>query len=504
MAQTQSNINVAAPGFSGINTQRSPTQLGPEFASVADNSIIDRYGRVGCRKGFNVLTTSVSALGGKSIEAIHYHGNGVVFSAGNFKVFRDTEPLLDITPAGATIVTNQWQIISFNKSCYFFAVGNDPLVYDDSTDTLTLMTAHASFLGPAPTGGTALAGFGRVWVGKGDVLQWSDTLAGVKWSGGSTGQLDMNLVWPNGYDEITAVTEHNNFLIIFGRKSIVIYSGANDPATMALSDTISGLGCVGKFAYASTGGDLVFIDYSGIRSLGRTIQEKSVPIGDISANVANDIKSIIVSELADSEATVTLQYVAKDSYLLAVFSSESITYCFDMRGFLEDGSARTTIWPVSTTTSTTIHPVNGDLYTGSLVGVSIQGGYLDGVSKIPFKYYSNPMEFGQPVNLKMLKQVDVTVLGGTGVDMSLAWAYDYASSYKKQVRTLSASFPINYGVGEYAEATSEYTSGAILDTEKFNTNGSGVNVTIGIEANIDGEAFSIQALNFQALIGRII
>jgi hypothetical protein len=51
MAQQLQNITVAAPGFAGLNTQDSPIGLGPSFAAVADNCVIDKLGRVGARKG---------------------------------------------------------------------------------------------------------------------------------------------------------------------------------------------------------------------------------------------------------------------------------------------------------------------------------------------------------------------------------------------------------------------------------------------------------------------
>ena len=51
MAQKLQSITITAPGFAGINTQDAPLAQDPTFASIADNCIIDKEGRVAARKG---------------------------------------------------------------------------------------------------------------------------------------------------------------------------------------------------------------------------------------------------------------------------------------------------------------------------------------------------------------------------------------------------------------------------------------------------------------------
>ena len=60
---------------------------------------------------------------------------------------------------------------------------------------------------------------------------------------------------------------------------------------MSLADVVSNIGAVNRDAVVNTGKDVIFTDFSGVRSLGRTIQENSAPIGDISRNVNFDIKA---------------------------------------------------------------------------------------------------------------------------------------------------------------------------------------------------------------------
>jgi len=108
MAQQLQNITIRAPAFKGLNTQDSPIDGDPSFASVADNCIIDQYGRIGARKGFDTLTDDVTALGGESIvvmaELEETDGTRTVLSAGNNKLFTGTTTLTDVT--GAHTITD--------------------------------------------------------------------------------------------------------------------------------------------------------------------------------------------------------------------------------------------------------------------------------------------------------------------------------------------------------------------------------------------------------------
>ena len=102
MAQQLQNITVAAPGFFGLNTQDSPIGLDPSFASVADNCVIDKSGRIAARKGYDEVSTNAPSLLGTSrgIETVYEYvdqsGSKYVLSAGNNKIFSGTTTLTDI------------------------------------------------------------------------------------------------------------------------------------------------------------------------------------------------------------------------------------------------------------------------------------------------------------------------------------------------------------------------------------------------------------------------
>src|SRR6056300_204399 len=262
MAKQLQSIAIQAPGFFGLNTQDSPTSLSEQFALVADNCVIDQFGRIGARKGWDYLTPS----GGDDIvhisEYIASNGTTEVISASATAIYEGTTTLTDITPASYTVSDGNFDSANLNGVIYLFREGSDPVYYDGTTcDEIKDNTSEYS--GTVPKGDIVQSGFGRLWVAKTDTdnttVYWSDLLTGFKWDTGSSGSIDVSKVWPNGADEITALKVHNNFLIIFGKTQILVYSGADDPATMQLSDTVVGVGCIARDSVQVTGKDVIFL-----------------------------------------------------------------------------------------------------------------------------------------------------------------------------------------------------------------------------------------------------
>jgi len=214
MAQPLTPINLVSPAFKGINTEDSPLAQDTAFAEIADNAVIDKRGQLAARKGVSVLTTDATALGSDYISQVFYFedsaGNTEVFSAGNNKIFSGTTTLVDVTPAAYTITANNWKIVNFNDSCYFFQRGHEPLVYSNTLGAVTPMSSVPSAsVTSAQYGNEVLAAYGRLWVTDNStnatVIYWSDLLIGSDFSGGSSGSIDITKVWPEGADKIKAL-----------------------------------------------------------------------------------------------------------------------------------------------------------------------------------------------------------------------------------------------------------------------------------------------------------
>lgn len=504
MAQPLQPLNIAAPAFKGLNTQDSPLSGDPQYASVADNVVIDSYGRIGSRRGINPLTTDATALGTDKIHAIHEYedslGNLKYFSVGNNKILEGTTTLTDVTPAAYTITEQHFQIVNFNDTCYFFNKQHEPLVYSTALGAVTKMSAVAGYTGTAPQGGVALAAYGRLWVGdvhnQPNMVYWSDLLTGQAWASGTSGSLNLDKVWPDGSDKVTALAAWNNYLVIFGYNSIVIYQGAESPATMTLADTISGVGCVAKGTVRFTGSDLLFLSSRGVLSLGRTIQEKSAPMRDISKAVRDDL--INLWKLQDEE--VYACYNERYSFYLVSFPTNNVVYCFDVRAPMEDGSYRVTRW-LSTDLYCFKTLQDDSILIGNSSGICRYEGYQDLGQPYTMRYYSNPLSFGNPTGLKFLKKINPTIIGGSTSTFSIKWAYDFGTNYRGETYTVGDSAISYYGISEYNDG--QYTQGIQTTTPRINCSGSGNLVTIGLEAPINGAPVSLQEINILATTGRI-
>jgi hypothetical protein len=571
VAQQLQNVTINAPAFGGINTQDSPVGLDPSYASVATNCVIDKLGRVGARKGSVLLSTATNTAGASSVgtntvkiqtifESLDKSGDKVVFSAGNNKIFSGTSTLTDITPSGYTISANNWKVVNFNDHVYFYQRGHEPLVYTDEggSGVLEAMSSHSHSTGTSPYGNEVLAAYGRLWVA--DILNnkhtiyWSDTLNGHAWTGGATGSIDLTTVWPTGHDEIVALAAHNGFLIVFGKVSIVVYSGANDVVTsnvFKLHDTVEGVGCVARDSVQHTGTDIIFLSDSGVRSFGRVIQEKSMPMRDISRNVRNDLVRYVNEErIADSTlAPVKSMYSPEEAFYLLTLPNNNITYCFDMRQALPDGSHRVTTWstPIALCYTRT---QDGKIYMGRQGGIYEYRGFTDklctlvgstqtySTSSYQLAYFSNPLDFGNSSNIKFLKKFKMTIIGDAAAQSVLNWGYDYSDSYYKQTFTSTRTNATTafYGVAEYGissvntpvgatadfteklvdptnpsgarvpatEPSFEYSLGTEIQVPNVQGSGHGTTVTVGLESTISGSEFSIQKIDINVLLGRLI
>ena len=508
MANPLQSINIAAPGFKGLNTQDSPIGLDPSFCSIANNCVIDQYGRIGARKGREAVTVDATPLGAsvgttKIKEYISPTGVSTVFSTGNNKIFTGTTALTDVTPVGYVPTGDNWKIVNFNYHCYFFQRGHAPLLYSDHDGDLTEIDDHPHSTGTAPEGNEVLAAFGRLWVaditGNTSTIYWSDLLDGAGWTGGSTGSIDITKVWPTGYDDIVALAAHNGFLVIFGKRSIVIYSGPTNPSTMVLADTIANVGCIARDSVQNTGTDLIFLSNEGVRSLGRVIQEKSLPFRDISRNVRNDINQLTSLQTLP----ITSFYSPEEAFYLLSFPTSQVVYCFDMRSPMEDGSQRVTLW-TGVRYLCFERLVTSTMYIGNIDGINTYSSYLDNGQTYQMNYFTNPMSFGDSSRLKLLKEMDITVIGGQNTNVTVNWGYDYTQSYRKRAFLVKNAEVSEFNVAEYNVTTSVFSASIIIDREKIQTSGNGAVVTVGIDVTVNSVPFSVQEINIQALLGRMI
>jgi hypothetical protein len=530
MAEALLSTSIQAPGFSGLDIQDASVQLTSGYALEAFNCVIDKYGRIGARKGWTpVNSSSIGSYKIKTIfELVKQDGN-VVFSAANNTIYTGTTTLTastiydstGATPLTYTITDDNWQIAAMpynnggNTSAHaiFAQAGHPTLLYHKLGNATHNHTGSYGFqrlgdLGTLPTGYTvtsftpniALTAYGRLWcadiTGDNQTIYFSDLQNPTNFTTGTSGKLDISTVIPTG-DGITALAAYNNFLIIFCHRSIIIYANPKDPATMTLQDILKGIGCIARDSVASVfGSDLMFLSETGVQSLGRLIQEKSMPLRDVSKNVRDDlISNVSMETLKDIKGV----YYATDAMYLLSLPVIGFTYCFDTRGVLDNGSARITIWKDITPRSFCVLE-NRDLYIGKTGYIGKYNQYSDNGSSYRWSYYTNYFDFEQPTVIKILKKLGMVVIGGGTQVVSIKWGFDYTNNYNASTVQLATLPVAEYGTAEYGIA--EYSNGIELDVLRFNASGAGKVLQVGFEADINSYPLSVQKVDIAVKTGK--
>jgi hypothetical protein len=523
-----SSAAVAAPGFFGLNTQESGAVLSDGFALVASNCVIDKYGRLGARKGWVQKTTATGGLGSAPLysifEYLNADGTFDYLSAGNNKLWRGGigATLTDITPT-MTITDNHWQMASLKDHCLMTQKDNLPVLFTRETgspvcSTLVGHAGHAGVSFTAPVFGTGtsnapntcLAAYGRFWVAGSTAFPttvfWSTDIADDHFptfnTGGArtSGSINIASKLPNNTDEIVSIAAHNGFLIVFCKQNIVILQGAETPATaMTISDVIPGIGCIARDSIQKTGNDLLFLSASGLRSLGRTIQEKSMPMRDLSKNIRDDL----FNNIGSTEAKLIKScYSEKYGFYLLSFptTASPIVYCFDLKQALPDGASRVTSWSGYSAYAFSANR-DGSLYIGKPAGIGEYSGYQDNGVKYIFTYYTNYFDFGQPTINKIAKKLGFVLIGGGGQRFVAKLGFDYSNQY--------SSYPVIMDTGNYAEYNiaeyniAEYSSGIVIDDVNVSVGGQGKIVQMGFEAEVSGSPLSVQKMDIFIKQGKI-
>lgn len=522
--------SISAPGFLGLNTQDSGASLESGYATKAYNCVIDKFGRLGARRGFTPITTdNDTLLDTDPIKSLFEYkdvdGNISYLSAGGGKLFVGLDTLAeqkvrnaaDSADIALTTTNDNWQYanLAFGAGVtatgeVFLAQNGNPLLYYRKKTPPNYIFQRVGDVGSVPTGflvgdfdpNCILSAFGRVWAaspsGSRTTVYYSQLLNGHEFAGVGSGVLDIASVVGNN-DEIVAIADHNSFLVIFCKNNIVIYSDASTPSTMALQDVITGVGCIARDSVQKTGTDLVFLSKSGVRSLNRTIQEKSMPLRELSLNVRDDIISYVDGEDFNLIKSV---YFERDAFYLLSFPSIKHVVCFDMRNQLPNGAARTTLW---NNLSHTAYCKTEDrrVLLGNLGGIYKYEGYSDNGSSYRLEYFTTNTDLGLPSTLKFLKKAALTVIGSETQDFIVKYGFDYSYTFSSRVILNDLSSVVSeYAISEYG--IGEWTGGLRINTFSVNLGGSGKIVQFGIESEVNGAPVSIQKADLYIKTGKLV
>lgn len=513
-------IDTVAPGGFGINTELPPGNLPLQFARMAYNCVVGITGRLTSRKGLVSLTatqypapdptslpsfpnpqaptgTPPSGIIGSMYETILPDGGSSLVVAGGTSIKQlkfATYAWVDMTPTAAPTAP-YWQFQSFNDKLVGTQVGHAPEGW-----TVSAGGEWVSAPITMPTGyddeafSVCHAAFGRMWMANGpstkDTVFGSDLLNAHDFgTAGSSGAIDLDKVWANGQDEVVAISSHAGYLIIFGTKQTVLFQAPDDLAITGFSlvEVIKNVGCIAKESVVTIGDDIVWAAQQGMVSLGRLLQEKGLPMGNISRNVHFDFLDTIVT----SQFKVSAAFDQANENII-VIDRDTNAWVFNTRKGTPDGAAITTRWDQFPTKMHSICRVRGGtLYFGGEDGnIYFYAGYGSSSNHYTMRYYSGSQNFGNTSGLIFLKKLAFVLRGAGNQAVTFKWAFDYSSNYAGATAVLGGGQqPSFYGIGEYTVA--EYAGGVQIDEVRVAGNRSGKLLQFGLETEINGNEVSI-------------
>jgi hypothetical protein len=521
--------SVKAPAFMGLNTQESEVTLAEGYATRAYNCVIDRYGRLGARRGWQMYTQDNGTLAADEFITSIFEfkdGDGTItyLTASNSKLFTGIEPLVekkvrneaDDADETYAITSGNWQVCALQvgtgtavAEAYLAQNGHPTLIYSKAA-TNNAVYRLLGDVGSVPTGYTTstfdpncvTSAYGRVWyAGMSNnklVVHYSQLLVGNELTGTGAGLLDVSSQVGDN-DEIVAINSYNGNLIIFCKNNILVYDNADDPTQLSLLDTIRGVGCIARDSVRKCGEDLVFLSKSGLRSLRRTVQEKSMPMRELSINIRDDLIDAIINQQAGNIKSV---YFERDAFYLLSFPSQKQVVCFDMRVQLENGAARTTYWE-GLDFAAYCAAENNNLYLGVRGGVARYFGYNDNGNTYRMVWFSTSSDVGQSSILKILKKAKLTVISDSEQDYVFKWGFTYADTFSSRtIQKTSKQIVSEYNIAEYD--IGEYSGAAFISQSTVNIGGQGDIVKIGFETEVNGSPVSLQRIDLYYKTGRLV
>ena len=514
MSKPLQAISLNAPGFLGLNTQQDSVNQDLNFCLAADNAIIDKAGRLAARKGWEYITTDDVVVNLKNGISYLDESNTVRnISWSDTTFYSGCETLTTITPTTTdTITSGNWSTAVMNDTngihVYFYQKGYHPLALNyNGTLTFQKVESYQHSSGTPPKGGIVTTAFGRTFVADVPdqplVLYFSDVLEGTKWNTGTAGVLNLASIIPDGAGAITGIAEHNGLLIVFLEDQIVLYGDADnfqtnfDVTSLTLVDVIQGVGCVNHNTIQNVGDDLIFLSRTGLRSFGRTVQEKSLPLRDLSVNIRDELIDDLDQQ---TESKIRSAYSAEFAFYLLLFPDSKTIYCFDTRQYLQNGGFRVTRWIQQTHQGICAH--NKNVFFFQEKGVAQYRGYKDNNANYNLRYRTNYLDFGDASRLKLLKKLNITTIGGVGQEVYVSPAFDYQEALDPFIFTLSGSPVFEFNVGEYTVAT--YSTGLSTNNTKASVGGTGNILQLQFVAEIIGFPLAIQKVDLFMKQGRVI
>jgi hypothetical protein len=423
-------------------------------------------------------------------------------------------------PAGsiagtASLVSGTWFFQNFNNKMIGFQNGQKPCVYTNGTGTLNTIVESS---GTWPlSSGVGAACFGRVWSVSQDnnTITYSGLLDETDVGNADAGVINMQSIWSNGTDTITAIFAFNAALVVCGLKHIVMFTDGRgsllgmDPTQAYVFDMLTGTGCLSQWTAQAMGEtDYLFLSPNGVQSLQRLTTDRNNPTDNLSKYVRDSLLAQVTLEIPN---TLQATYNPLTGFYIMNCPKSGTIWCLDQRRRYQDDigtvCAVVTTWTMTATALGSTH--NNLTYIARTAGkIGLYTGNLDEGTSYTYSWLSPWLSFGQQggpmvsVHLKMMKRYEAIVFTGGNATMNMNWQTDFSNStpFQASFNLVSIGNNSQYGIGQYGIA--QYGGGAGTTIVKYDSRARGQYYQLGITISVSS-VFALQQVQFAGKIGRV-
>lgn len=450
-------VNFPLPGAYGTNSQSDiADDQALRYASLASNGVVDQSGKLVSREDFVLQTAGFAS----TVEQVYTHSNDdgteTIMSAAVGKIYSGITALTQRVDNSATSTTlNNTCFASLTGKIYGCQKGIAPFVLNETTFAAEAFTGAPWTSSP----NIFMAADGRMWAADDETgsirykVWWSNILDGKVWNAGDAGSLDVRRVWPKGQDSIIALAFLSSRLVIFGRSSILLYTlpADHNPASMSLTDSLEGIGCVARDSVKIAGGDLYFLSDSGVYKIPKLAQVTSLLSAvKVSPLVGDDL---IACYTTQDMTKVRAGYSPRDKLYVLNAPDSNKTWVFHLDRNIPDINV-----PVVTSWTNTSEPFRAfaydkskNWYAGIANGIAKYTGYTPAGASTAydFDFLTQWNAMQDETRLKILKNFALTIETAAAVTGTFKWRQDYKDG---TTRTYSwtadaVDFAENPGIG---------------------------------------------------------
>ena len=115
-------------------------------------------------------------------------------------------------------------------------------------------------------------------------------------------------------------------------------------------------------------------------------------------------------------------------------------------------------------------------------------------------YFTNYFDLDTPTNVKILKKLYLTAIGGSSQALTVKWGFDYSELYRSGSLILPGQLSSYFNIDEYN--IGKYSDGIDLVNTQTQLSGNGKVIQIGFETDINGYPLSVQKIDLFYATGK--